>query len=541
MIVSEFLARLGVKVDGKGFASAEMRMRALGSGLQTLAGGFATLFAVGAVKNFVQSLTAQGAALKDMSDRTGLSTAALQEYGLAAQLAGSSQESLETGLKFLSRNSVEAAGGSKEMAKAFRDAGISLKDTAGRARPTEALLGDLADTMQRTEDPGKRTALAMKLLGRSGAELVPLLKDGAAGLAAVRQEAIDLGGGLSEELVKNADELDDNLTRLQFSMLGLKSVMGNVLLPVIDRVVRGIIGFVTATQKFLRANRFIQLSLTLLTAAVLAWGIANLWATRKTIAAWLKAAAPFIAIAAVLLLVAAALDDVHSLLTGGKSLLGQYIDEWFGIGKADEFVRSWTSGIESLTETVKAFFTALASTGELVDALVHGDFVRAANTALGKWITGAVDDVSQAGRAYANTLRGTDIPAARAGGRGLGSATDESVAGTPRAQARGLAASLAPGSAGFGQASAGTAAGVKGALGFAPAPAGGAAPVSVGGTSVTVVAPPGSNERELARQAEQAAKRVNAQQAKDLRAALAPKAARAAGTLAGFAGTLELP
>jgi hypothetical protein len=67
------------------------------------------------------------------------------------------------------------------------------------------------------------------------------------------------------------------------------------------------------------------------------------------------------------------------------------------------------------------------------------------------------------------------------------------------------------------------------------APVAGAPNVTVGGTSVTVQTQSNASARDIAREAEKAARRLNEQQAKDLERAMAPNA-----TLRDFAQTLEL-
>ncbi len=548
MIVTELFARLGVQLERASFRQAEGAITGLGKAMGSIGATLAGFFAANKFGQFIGDITHMGAALHDQSERLGITTEALQELGLAAQLAGADSSSLETGLKLLGRNAQQAATGSKEMAKAFRSNGISLKNANGEMKSSDQLLEDVADAMAKTDDPTKRTAIAMRLLGRSGAQLIPLLKGGAAGLREARAEAQALGGGLSGELIEAADEFDDNLTRLNFSLLSLKSIIGAPILNALDGMTRKLIGVIAQIRHWINTNRFFQYTLKIGIALLAAFAAQAMWAARATIAAWAKAAAPFIVIAGAVILLAAALDDLHALFTGGKSLLGQYLDKWNGVGAADNLVRNWAAGVRELTEAIRELFSFgdptkfVARFKEVFSGL--GGALGKSNDAAG--LRGRREALVEAANSQDPVLskigkrdlaafdrehfgQGDVVP--RATGQGIGAGVEELTAG------RASASSVAQASA------------AKNGLGSmlydgwvskptVSAPAGPSTTpiqVNVAGTSVTVQASPGMDAREVAREAEKAARRVNEQQAKDIERALAPRA-----TLRDFAQTLEL-
>lgn len=65
-----------------------------------------------------------------------------------------------------------AAGGSKEQIEVFSRLGVSVTDAAGQLRPTEDVLLDLADAFAAMPDGAEKSALAVKLFGKSGVELI---------------------------------------------------------------------------------------------------------------------------------------------------------------------------------------------------------------------------------------------------------------------------------------------------------------------------------------------------------------------------------
>lgn len=81
------------------------------------------------------------------------------------------------------------------------------------------------------EDGPAKTALALKVFGKAGAELIPLLNEGRDGIARYSAELRSLGGEVSPETAKAADEFNDNLDKLKVTAGGLALQMATALLP----------------------------------------------------------------------------------------------------------------------------------------------------------------------------------------------------------------------------------------------------------------------------------------------------------------------
>ena len=79
---------------------------------------------------------------------------------------------------------------------AFKALGIDVRDASGNIRDTNAVFLDIADRFGRMQDGATKSALAMQVFGKSGAELIPLLnsgRDGLKGMAAYAEHAQVLG------------------------------------------------------------------------------------------------------------------------------------------------------------------------------------------------------------------------------------------------------------------------------------------------------------------------------------------------------------
>lgn len=172
-----------------GFSSLNRQVFSLNSAIGTLGAlvGGATITAI--VKSALDAADAVG----KMADRMGVSVEAAQEFSYAAGLSGVSAEKLESAIRRL--NDAISRG-----RLPYRDA--------------EQGLMDIADRFAAAGTQAERTRILTEAFGKSGADLAPLLKDGAAGVQAMREEARRLGLVLDTETVRSAEALGDELSRL---------------------------------------------------------------------------------------------------------------------------------------------------------------------------------------------------------------------------------------------------------------------------------------------------------------------------------------
>ena len=138
------------------------------------AAGAATAAAIGALA--VKSGEAADN-LNTLSKQTGIGTADLQKYSAAANLVDVSVEAIAKANKKLTKNMFAASNGSKAQAEAFEAIGVSVTDSNGNLRDSEAVFQDVIAALGKMENETERDALAQKLLGNSAAELNPLIAD----------------------------------------------------------------------------------------------------------------------------------------------------------------------------------------------------------------------------------------------------------------------------------------------------------------------------------------------------------------------------
>lgn len=192
-----------------------------------------TALVAGAVAAGVAIKSAIDAAdeLNDISKKIGIPTDVLSGLQYAAKLSGVATEQLQSGLVKLVKFQADASRGAKENVKVFDVLGIAIKDSSGKLRDTQAVFEDFANVFAGLEDGPEKTALALRVFGKSGAELIPLLNEGKAGIAGYTEELRKLGGIVTPATAAAADQFNDNLDALKQSVSGLALQVAADLLP----------------------------------------------------------------------------------------------------------------------------------------------------------------------------------------------------------------------------------------------------------------------------------------------------------------------
>jgi hypothetical protein len=175
------------------------------------------------------------------AQKAGTSVETFSAMAYAADLAGVSQEALGSAMAKLSKNISDAARGTGDAAKAFDAMGISAKNADGSLKGADQILMEMAGRFATYEDGPEKTALAIAALGRAGADLIPYLNQGQDGIEALMAEARALGVVLDTETTKAAEDFNDNLSRLSYSVKGVSNVATAELLPVLGEVAKQLV------------------------------------------------------------------------------------------------------------------------------------------------------------------------------------------------------------------------------------------------------------------------------------------------------------
>lgn len=351
-VLRDILARFGIEVDSGPLTQLDSGIGAVVGSLQSMGQALAAGFAVQQLQAFVSETVDAADRLSDVSERFGVGTAALQEFGFAAQMSGLSSEEATAGLGMLQRTLAAAQAGAGTARGAFARMGVRLTEAGGRARSLDAVLLDVADAVRGTDDPIRRAGIAQAAFGRSGAALVPLLARGAEGLAELRAEYRRLGGGASTEMIERSAELNDNLDRLDALTFSVRTRLVNLLLPALISGAERTLNWGSALLDMADKSHILEAALVVLGGIAVAAGI-------SVSAAWAGPIAIFAAVALAVTFLILLVDDLITLFSGGTSVIGAFLDEMFGAGTAAELVAELTEAWQGLALAVGEAYDAV--------------------------------------------------------------------------------------------------------------------------------------------------------------------------------------
>jgi hypothetical protein len=229
----------GAKVASAGVKSIVSEVQTAGSRIFNLRGalaGLAGALTVGVAVNTLKGLTTSAMESIDvtakLADRVGATTENLVGLQHAAGLAGVENESLDKALTKVGVNLANAAQGSGPAKDALDQLGLSAQQLAGKDR-VEAF-GLIADKLNAVQNPAQRSALAVELFGKAGAELAPLLAVGSEGIAQAVAEADKLGISFSRVDAAQVEAANDAMTRAGEALQGVGTKLAIGLAPFIE-------------------------------------------------------------------------------------------------------------------------------------------------------------------------------------------------------------------------------------------------------------------------------------------------------------------
>ena len=189
--------------------------------------------------------------LSKLSQKTGLSVESLSLLKPVAEQSGVSLEGLAKGLAKLATTMVDAAGGSKEPLEAFQRLGVSFQDAAGQLRPTEDVLMQLADAFAAMPDGAEKSALAVKLFGKAGVELIPFLNQGRAGIEELKAKFRELGLEISGDTARAAEQFNDTLDTVKQALSGIALRVAEAALPALQRLADALVALASHGDEIL--------------------------------------------------------------------------------------------------------------------------------------------------------------------------------------------------------------------------------------------------------------------------------------------------
>jgi len=228
----------------KGAKTAKSSLGRLGSAFTKLGAVAAAgiTAAAGALSVAMGSISADADKIAKAAQKLGIASDELQKLRYTADLSGVSFESLQTGIVKLTQSMSDVAkGGTTDAVRAFKALGVEVKNADGGLKTSDQVIAELADKFASYRDGAEKTALAVALFGKAGAQMIPLLNQGAEAIQKAKDEAAELGTVMSTELQSASERTNDNWTRLKAVFHGIWVQIAERLMPAIadltDRII----------------------------------------------------------------------------------------------------------------------------------------------------------------------------------------------------------------------------------------------------------------------------------------------------------------
>lgn len=201
----------------------------------------------GLAKDAILSFAEVGSQIFDMAQKTGIGAEALSELKFAAEQSGSSLDAIGVAAKRMNTQLFELSAGSEPAKEAFAALGLGLENFLGKgvAENFDQVLTALADV----GDKSAQSALAVKLFGKSGTDLLPILAGGVGGLEDMRNRAHELGVVFDAEAAAKADALGDSMDELNGRLRGVGFQLGEALGPALVQVATVMVNLVSVVGK----------------------------------------------------------------------------------------------------------------------------------------------------------------------------------------------------------------------------------------------------------------------------------------------------
>ncbi|MBR3279325.1 MAG: hypothetical protein IKG01_10580 [Lachnospiraceae bacterium] len=202
--------------------------------------------AAAAVSASIGALTVKSGQWADdintMSKIYGIGTEELQKYSLAANLVDVSVETIAKSHIKLEKSMYSAQSGSASAIAAFDRLGVSITNADGSLREGDAVWQETITALGQMTNETERDALAMQVMGKSAAELNPLIEDGGETYKQLAETMAQYGlDFIDQETLDKANQFNDSLDTIKatgalaFQQMGTE--LAAYLAPAMEKIV----------------------------------------------------------------------------------------------------------------------------------------------------------------------------------------------------------------------------------------------------------------------------------------------------------------
>lgn len=195
------------------------KLGSLKTGFSALAGAWVTTEAVA----YGRQLIDMADNLDELAEKSGIAVDTLAKLQGGAAIEGVAIEQLADAVKRLSVSMIEGATGNKLYKAAFDAMDVAIKDGSGNIRDASDVINEISDRFSKMRDGAAKTAIAVKIFGNSGAQLIPFLNKGS-------EEIKRFSVAIDADFAARAGQFNDTLAEMtigvkNFALSGIRDIL----------------------------------------------------------------------------------------------------------------------------------------------------------------------------------------------------------------------------------------------------------------------------------------------------------------------------
>lgn len=238
MASKDIMMRLRAQDKSKNaFNSVNKSLNNTQQSMNKIKGALAAAFSVGVIANFTKQTLELADTIGKVADSIGVSTDFLQKYQFAAEQSGLTQQEFNKGIQNFTKMVGQSQLRTSEAGRTLEKLGVQVKNADGSVRSAEEVFVDLFVALDNVGSQFEKVGILSDLMGRAGAKLAVLGKDGSDAMKALAESAT---GVIPEETIRKAEIFNDTMNELKrLVLLPLQVVVidtANAFLDLLDAI-----------------------------------------------------------------------------------------------------------------------------------------------------------------------------------------------------------------------------------------------------------------------------------------------------------------
>lgn len=232
-------------------SSIDKRMQQVGSALKAVFAVGAIVAGAKAVADEVMKVAERFDDMGKAAQKVGVAAETLSALKFAAEQSGVGFDTLQVGLRKMSVGLTELDDATSKSGTTLKALGVNAKDTADTA------FAKVAQKLSEMPDGFQKTAAAMAIFGKSGAELIPLLNEGAEGVEKLKKRAGELGLVLKDSTIAQLTLFNDSLDEIKKSSEGLRNRLVEGLAPALAAITKTLADSKQVGEVWIKVGQFL--------------------------------------------------------------------------------------------------------------------------------------------------------------------------------------------------------------------------------------------------------------------------------------------